>query len=293
MLSALAFHAHWARDIGYARYLKRQARRKIAKWVLRRPSRVVLASGVMVELPHGFACATELYVAWGEVDWGTEELLLRHLEPDGVFLDVGAHLGYYAVMAAERVRLAVAFEPDDRVLPYLRRNARRAGVEVVESAVGDHVGSAAFEPGADPATSRLAPTGAIRVPVTTLDAVVAERDWRVTGVKVDAEGADLRVLAGAEALMRRDQPLVALEFDPSQGIDALLHLAGRVEYGVFAFATTRGAGFATARLRRMDRADLAGLAYKMVFLVPRRLVTAFERSHVASTNSRTNPPPNA
>ncbi len=47
-------------------------------------------------------------------DWGSEALLMRHLEPDSVFIDVGAQVSYYALYAAPLVRKVYAFEPDAR-----------------------------------------------------------------------------------------------------------------------------------------------------------------------------------
>ena len=61
---------------------------------------VRLYGGSVLRLPRDNSCATEIYVTRGNIDWGSERLLMHSLDSNGAFLDVGAHIGYYALMAA-------------------------------------------------------------------------------------------------------------------------------------------------------------------------------------------------
>ncbi len=145
-------------------------------------------------------------------------------------LDVGANTGVYsliAVTAHPRAR-AIAFEPVPEIAALLRRNVeanRQGGRILVRSmAVGDQSGtvdlhlppaqedgtvetSASLEPGFKEATART-----ITVPAATLDdAWEAEGRPEVPLVKIDVEGAEPRVLAGAGALVEACRPVLTVE----------------------------------------------------------------------------------
>jgi len=149
---------------------------------------------------------------------------LRHiLQPGMVFVDVGAHIGYFTALAWVLVRPAGgvhAFEADPQCFQRLRENSRILdGVVLHPTAVSDRVGAATFFASPDPAESgwgSLFPDGLRRatrlVSTTTLDAWrQREAPGRVDFVKLDVEGAEYRVLRGAEALIRADRPTLFLE----------------------------------------------------------------------------------
>ena len=69
----------------------------------------------------------------------------EHVEPGMVILDVGANVGFYTLLFADRVGPAGrvhAFEPDPLSFGILsRRAARHANVEIHQTAVGDRTGT--------------------------------------------------------------------------------------------------------------------------------------------------------
>jgi len=125
--------------------------------------------------------------------------------------DVGAFRGRWslALLKHRPGSRVFAFEPTDASRKILR-NTLVDRVEIVPKAVSDHIGEAAFvvhgqagEVNMD-GVNRLSVDGVGEtVPVTTLDAFSAERDLdHLDVVKIDAEGHDLAVLRGAQALLR-------------------------------------------------------------------------------------------
>jgi FkbM family methyltransferase len=123
------------------------------------------------------------------------------------FVDVGAGIGYYAILV-RRLRPAAdvyCFEPLREHATRLTENLALNGVDsdgvrIFETAVCDRVGAQPFHQ--EDFGSRLLPQGAPAaavVPTTTLQAVIEETTGDLDLVKVDVQGDELRVIAGAGA----------------------------------------------------------------------------------------------
>ena len=140
-----------------------------------------------------------------------------HLRPGDLFVDVGAHFGIYSLSAATAecgdVRV-IAIEPEPHNLAALRtwitHNACQDAVQVIPAACGATPGKAALgflsTMGHTTAPSRLAELGPgdtrIEVDVVTVDSALANLDGSASErlfLKVDVEGAEADVLAGARA----------------------------------------------------------------------------------------------
>ena len=137
------------------------------------------------------------------------------VRPGSVVYDVGAHYGYYSLLAS---RLAgpngrvIAIEPSPRNLAVLRRHLalnHASNVTVVEMAVSDREGEARFDNRAGSGVGHLSPEGSLTVPVTTLEAL-AGRFSPPDVIKIDVEGAEEAVLAGVRGLLERMQPAIFL-----------------------------------------------------------------------------------
>jgi FkbM family methyltransferase len=171
-------------------------------------------------------------------------LMRRFLEPGGDMLDVGAHVGMYAVAAAltlgGRGRV-LAFEPNPQARRQLEANlALNAceGVEVIPLAVSGQSGEALLHVPAtsDPSfsslgTGRFAEAEPVRVQTTTLDDTVSSRCLTPAFVKVDVEGAELDVLAGAERTLAH-RPVLLIEVSDATAPEVARRLTGFEVYEV-------------------------------------------------------------
>ena len=161
-----------------------------------------------------------------------------------VTIDVGAHVGYFSVLAglANPEGTVYAFEPLDAVYARLQRNValnNLANVHCEKIALGRQASIAEFFHVSDsiPSSSSFSRDFmesivskerlvASPVAVTTLDEFLAER--RVTGVdliKVDTESTEHDVLAGMLDTLRRDRPAIVCEVlpgGPAQEIEEML-----------------------------------------------------------------------
>jgi FkbM family methyltransferase len=186
-------------------------------------------------------------------------LMRRFLEPGGDVLDVGAHVGMYSVAAGLALRgrgRVLAFEPNPSARRQLEENValnRLDNVLVTDAAVAAEPGEALLHVPAtdDPSFSslgegRFAEGEPVRVPTTTLDVEVEARGLAPAFVKIDVEGAELGVLAGADQTLQH-RPVLLVEVGDATADD----VAGRLgELGYAAYEVRRSGvreGLAGAR----------------------------------------------
>jgi len=142
-----------------------------------------------------------------------------------VFVDVGAHVGYFSLIGAVQVGptgTVLSYEPDPEVFRYLQRNvAPYPWVHAQRLAIADRVGYLTFyrtprqqESGWGSLFNGGEGRSAIQVATSTLDEqVIAHHLQRIDLVKVDVEGAEVRVLEGTRTLLKRYRPIWVLEIN--------------------------------------------------------------------------------
>jgi FkbM family methyltransferase len=156
--------------------------------------------------------------------------LVPHLRPGLVFYDLGANVGYYALMAARLGATVVAIEPLPRNVHYLRRHFELNGLRatIVETALLDAEGMVRIAANPGPAFARISDQGQ-PVAGTTLDLLVYRDGLPVPDlVKCDTEGAEVAILRGACRLLRDDPPAAWLisTHGAERARDCLARLAG-------------------------------------------------------------------
>ncbi|MBI3566676.1 MAG: FkbM family methyltransferase [Gemmatimonadetes bacterium] len=165
----------------------------------------------------------------GTYDDALRDRLLGVVDPRGVLFDAGANVGAWTIPLARHVMRGggrvVAFEPVpenvSRLKAALARNAWNSVVDVEPIALGDRDQSAwlwlkRVSTGASTGTAALLAVceGDLRVPEVRLDSWIrAHALERLDFLKLDVEGAELRVLAGAERTIAKFRPLVLAELD--------------------------------------------------------------------------------
>jgi FkbM family methyltransferase len=168
-------------------------------------------------------------------DGDYEPALLSFLESSidrgSVVIDVGAHEGYFSVVAAQLVGKegqVVAIEPQTRVLPILGYNLRLNGldnVHVVECAVSDRaaVGSLYLDPGHNTGGTGLTNMSRYRrstqqVPTRRLADILRDCGIdHVDLVKMDIEGYEYEAILGSPELFASQRvETLALELHGTQ-----------------------------------------------------------------------------
>lgn len=154
-----------------------------------------------------------LYV--GLHEYSEMALVIHALGPGDLFVDVGANVGSYTVLASKVAGArTIAFEPVPESRNVLEANLAlndlRSVVDVRASAVGDLSGSVRFTRRLD-TVNHVASTQefieTLEVPIVRLDDSLA--GLSPTMIKVDVEGFELQVLRGSSRMLA-DSHLLAM-----------------------------------------------------------------------------------
>ncbi len=164
--------------------------------------------------------------AFGSFEAHLGELFGQLVRPGDHCLDVGANVGVHTIRLAKLAGPdgeVLAFEPDPELARRNRANVqlnKMTNVRVIQAAAADRKATATlYRPGTADANRGRASllqhtylTGrAQEVPTVTIDELCA---GPVALIKIDVEGAEAAVVAGAAATIARDQPAVIFEYGP-------------------------------------------------------------------------------
>lgn len=174
-----------------------------------------------LDRPRARRAFEEAYLAYKRLlEAGPVDRLRDIIAEGSMVIDVGANIGFFTVRFARWVGPAgrvIAIEPEARNIASLRTRVARAGlssvVDCVHAAAADRPGvlSLALTPG-HPGDHHLAETGE-PVQAVTLDDLSAQESRRVSLIKIDVQGAEMLVIAGARRLLEDQRPAVFVEVD--------------------------------------------------------------------------------
>jgi FkbM family methyltransferase len=172
-------------------------------------------------------------------------LIAALLRPGDIFVDVGAHIGYHAVLACRLVGdkgLVIAFEPDPISYSFLVQNLEQNACRTAlfyDIAILDQVGRVKlYLNDQNTADNRCYDAGdgrrAIEVQAMTLDGILngllTNRALHPRMVKIDTQGSEVEVLRGARKLLEKGpelliewwpKGLIGAGHQPSQLLDEL------------------------------------------------------------------------
>jgi FkbM family methyltransferase len=185
-------------------------------------------NGSVLAVSHGMTGATFNIYA-GLQDFEDMGFMLHLLRREHLFIDVGANVGAYTVLASAVIgATSISFEPVPSTFRNLYRNVRLNDIsalcELHNVGLSSQEGFLTFTADRD-TTNRVVKDkvpsfqNSIKVPVTTLTSVVGKRKPAL--IKIDVEGFEAEVLQGGEEVLRAESLLaVIMELN-----------GGGVEYG--------------------------------------------------------------
>ena len=189
-----------------------------------------------------FRLTYELAARYGRADKQAYEpdiyrAFVDRIRPGMTVLDIGAHVGFFALGAAKRVRpqgRVYAFEPAPENASILERHISFNGfidrVEIVRKVVSDINGVVPFYTNGETMAASIlrenlerwslqhfdSPTVELEAPSVSLDRFCADANIKPDVIKMDVEGAELQVLRGARQVMSDHPMSIICEVHPVQ-----------------------------------------------------------------------------
>lgn len=200
---------------GKLRALRRLLCWQIASRLMSGPIALPFVQGTWLFASRGMTGATgNWYCGLHEVN--EMAFVLHLLRADDHFVDVGANVGSYTVLAGGVVKARVtAVEPIPATFAHLRRNVMLNGMSerthCFQGGLSDKTGSLRFTFNLDTVNHVLSDgedLPFIEVPVTRLDDLVSQDV--PTLIKIDVEGHELAVLKGAQAILANSTLLAVI-----------------------------------------------------------------------------------
>jgi FkbM family methyltransferase len=193
---------------------------RLVKWSGATASTVeTLGNGMKVEVFFGDIIGCHIhYSGWYEQQ--VVAAVQPFMDAGTVFVDVGANIGQYSLMASPLVRHVFAFEPNPATFALLKRNIERnrlSNVTLSQAAVSCSDGEATIFD-LDPtnhgaASMTLTGEGGQKIRTAALDSLCDNP--QLAGcrlfLKIDVEGAELDVLRGAKRLISQFRPTILIE----------------------------------------------------------------------------------
>ncbi|MDJ0688700.1 MAG: FkbM family methyltransferase [Xenococcaceae cyanobacterium MO_188.B32] len=161
--------------------------------------------------------SSDCVINYGLYDYNEMIFLLRYLRDGDSFVDVGANIGVYTLLAASKIHFGLIYSFEALAENYIRlqENLRLNHFEQVKTypiAISDKVGEISFNPAGGDALGFISNTttsNTITVPTDTLDNLILNSDIsKFTLAKMDIEGAELLALKGATSLLKQQRPYV-------------------------------------------------------------------------------------
>lgn len=186
-----------------------------------------------VRLPSG----TDIYLTGGRADDAELRLtlfFLLNVKTGDQFLDIGAHYGFYTLLAHHAGASVYALEPSPASFEILQENAAgKHGLQVFQNLAGDSNGQkdfCCFESGYSEYdtvyTEQYANQGWFRhakrtislVGCVTTDRFCDTHQFRPDYIKIDTEGSEADIILGATQLLTNASPVIILEYlSPKRG----------------------------------------------------------------------------
>ena len=232
---------------------------KIAWWIYPQPFVVKTRDGFFIKMR---LCEAEDFdvVNGNDEPHNDRHVFVSHLREGMTVMDVGANLGLYSLLISRAVGPSgkvYAFEPVPEFFAQLKEHLalnNAASVIPVPIALSDEKGIAKMSvKGGASSLFRHVSDEFVEVQMERLDDFVeGEGIERVDAIKIDVEGAELKVIRGADKTIRRNKPILMVEVSP-----VTLQAAGTtpeelfetiVGYGYNAFVIRHGKAIPTDKV---------------------------------------------
>lgn len=249
-----------------------------------------LQNGTQLYVPNRLDAITTYVILeqerWFEKEWGFIEYLLQ---PGMVALDIGANLGIFSMAMAKAVGSAgkvYAYEPTSDTRARLERSKAANGadnLDVIGSALSDTEREGRIVFGASSELNRLgegAEGQGEAVHLTSLDLEKQRLGWgEIDFIKMDAEGEELKIIAGGKSVFEAGAPVVMFEIKSETGVELGIGRAFEaIGYRLYRLLPDE------RHLVPYDDAELDGFELNVFAIKPERAAALEERGLLAEAS---------
>ena len=127
------------------------------------------------------------------------QLIIDSMKPGGVFIDIGANIGWHSKVVQNEGYDVIAFEPEPANFNILKENCTKSGSTLYDLALGEQAETLLIERNPiNYGDSFISETGTTAVSVVRLDDImIQETIEKVNVVKMDVQGFETNVIKGA------------------------------------------------------------------------------------------------
>ena len=212
-----------------AQYLLRVSYPRTRKGVLKQV-RTFFGADMEVLLP----AATDIFLTGGKTHDSEIRLvkyMIKHMQPGQTYVDIGAHFGYFSLLAATLVGntgKVYAFEAAKNTVAILKKNTGNyPNIKVFHNAVSDKEETIKFyefpilyseynsmdiQQFSNEGWMQDYEPEETEVPAVSLDRIWNNDMPQPGYIKIDVEGAEDKVIRGGKALLNKYEPVVIMEF---------------------------------------------------------------------------------
>lgn len=156
-------------------------------------------------------------IALGKYEIIESALFVANINNNSIVVDIGANIGYYALLASKIAKKVYAFEPDSEIFMILKKNIvdnNLTNVIAINKAVGDKKDTGYMIKDKDNfGNQRLDTGGRIKdksneVEVIKLDDYIKEK---IDLIKIDVQGYEPKVVEGAKKIIEKYKPAIFME----------------------------------------------------------------------------------
>ncbi len=211
----------------YYKYFKKE-KEVVGETFFDVPMHLLLPSSTDIYLTKGKSHHSEIRLA---------RYLINHLNPGDSFLDVGAHYGYFSLLAAtlvENTGIVVALEAAPTTFSILQKNAAKySQLTVYNNVVSDETKELTFyefpnqyseyntlnvDQFKDDPWFQDAASTELKIQSIVLDSFLSEHKLNPHIIKIDVEGAEYKVLHGMQHFLTAYAPKIVIEYlDDTRG----------------------------------------------------------------------------
>jgi len=176
----------------------------------------------------------------GSYEFKKQKIFENKLKKGDVVYDIGAHAGFYTLLAAELVGKKgqiFSFEPNPKNIFFLQEHVainNYKNVKVFEEAVSDKTGSQSFDFGVNSSYGKFSDSGESKVQTVVLDDLCGSGELPLPNVvKIDVEGAELAVLKGSKIMLEKSHPLLFLSAHSQELYRSCLNFLAPLGYNFY------------------------------------------------------------